>query len=331
MSEQNIKSFWERPEGTTGKLMLWVLGAGALWVLYTALPWIITLAQNTITAVALLAVLFAMVFVLLDPKFQNFVSYMYKVAMRGITGAFIKLDPVAILETYISDLKKSREDMAKKIGELRGGISNLRNQILRNKEDMQDNLRLADAARDANKEQTFILQTRKAGRLEKSNKRLEDLYFRMQKLYEYLVKMHENSGSTLEDIVDQVKVAKEERAMVNQGHSAFRSALKILSGNHGDDMYDGAMDFIVEDAGNKMGEIENFMTMSGSFMDSIDLQNGVYQDDGIRMLDEWEKGNSSSLLITNNAKPLGARDVTETDKVLSSSSKQTDNKYSSLI
>ena len=38
------------------------------------------------------------------------------------------------------------------------------------------------------------------------------------------------------------------------------------------------------------------MDMSKGFMESIDLQNGVFEEDGLQMLEKWEKEGVSFLL-----------------------------------
>jgi hypothetical protein len=60
----------------------------------------------------------------------------------------------------------------------------------------------------------------------------------------------------------------------------------------------------------KIGEIEDFVRLSDSFMSSVDLQNGVYEAEAIKMLEDWEKnadsivlGESKRLLIENNPSP----------------------------
>jgi hypothetical protein len=49
------------------------------------------------------------------------------------------------------------------------------------------------------------------------------------------------------------------------------------------------MEGIAEDVANKVGEMERMMELSSEFMTSVDLQNGVFADEGLRMLEEWEK------------------------------------------
>lgn len=38
------------------------------------------------------------------------------------------------------------------------------------------------------------------------------------------------------------------------------------------------------------------MEMSASFMDSVDLQNGIFEEEGLKMLEKWEKEGVSLLL-----------------------------------
>ena len=42
--------------------------------------------------------------------------------------------------------------------------------------------------------------------------------------------------------------------------------------------------------------MERFMEMSASFMDSVDLQNGVFEEEGLKMLEKWEREGVSLFL-----------------------------------
>lgn len=57
-----------------------------------------------------------------------------------------------------------------------------------------------------------------------------------------------------------------------------------------------ALEAIATDVSSKMGEMENFMQMSEKIMNGIDLQNGVFEEEGLKMLEDWEKKGSSLLL-----------------------------------
>ena len=49
--------------------------------------------------------------------------------------------------------------------------------------------------------------------------------------------------------------------------------------------------------------MEQFMDMSSNFMDSINLQNGVFEEQGIKMLEEYEK-KSALLLMGDSSETL---------------------------
>jgi hypothetical protein len=169
--------------------------------------------------------------------------------------------------------------------------------IYNNKKEIQSNLQLASKAKATNKQSVMILKSRRAGRLRDSNVRLEDLYKKMEVLYRVLSKMYENSQVLMEDIQDQVKVKEQERKAIHASHSAMSSAMSIISGDPDKRaMFDMAMEAVAEDVGNKVGEMERFMEVSAGFMQSIDLQNGIFEEDGIKMLEKWEKESSSLLL-----------------------------------
>lgn len=297
MQQIKPKNFWERPEGITGGLFMAAIVLGGGYLLYQALPTLINLAQNTLYLAGLLAALAAVIYMVLDPKMRNLVWYIYKSIMRWITGIFVQIDPIGVLKTYIEELKKNLSKMNSQISNLKGQMYKLGEMIKQNQRNIQNNLSLAGKAKETGKEALMVLQARKAGRLQDSNVKLEDLYKRMEVLYRVLTKMYESSEIMLEDLTDQVVVKEQEYKAIKASHSAMRSAMNILSGNSDQRyMYDMALEAMADDVGQKVGEMERFMDMSKNFMDSIDLQNGVFEEEGLAMLDKWEKEGVSFLL-----------------------------------
>lgn len=296
-SEFKPKSFWQRPEGTTGMVFLAAVAIGAGYLMYAFGGFLIGALTNTINLLIFLVVLAAIVYMVLDPKARNLVWYMYKSVMRWVTGLFVQIDPVGILKSYIEDLKDNLRKMNKQISKLRGQMHKLQEIIFNNKKQIENNLQLASKAKESNKEAVMILKSRKAGRLKESNMRLEDLYRKMEVLYRVLSKMYENSQILMEDIKDQVFVKEQERKAIHASNSAMKAAMSVISGDPDKRaMFDMAMERITEDVAGKVGELERFMEMSSNFMDSVDLQNGVFEEEGLKMLEQWEKEGVSLIL-----------------------------------
>jgi hypothetical protein len=299
MDLQNYKpkGFFQRPEGITGILFAGGMVAAAGWFALNVLPTITDILNNTLYFGLSLTALAALVYAIIDPRLRNLVGYAYSGIMRFITGIFINLDPIGIMEGYIDELKKNLGKMNTQIGNLRGQMQKLGSIIKENQRQISQNMQIADAAKKNDKQAIMVLKSRAAGRLQDSNVRLDDLYKKMEIMHRVLVKMYENSEIMAIDLEDQVKVKKIERSAIQATHSAMNSAMSILSGDPDrKKMFDLALEAVNDDVSQKIGEMQRFMDLSSNFMSSIDLQNGVFEEEGMKMLEQWEKEGVSRLL-----------------------------------
>ncbi|MEM8525689.1 MAG: hypothetical protein AAGG68_13690 [Bacteroidota bacterium] len=299
------KSFWSRPEGVTGMIFMGGLIVGAGYLLVTFGAAILAALKTTIGIVVALSVLVLLIYMILDPRMRTLVSYMYKSVMRWITGIFVTLDPIGILKNYISDLEDNLRKMSKQIGALRGQMRKLKNTIDKNGKDINMNIKMASKAKEQGKQQQMILSSRKAARLKETNEKYAALHQRMEVMHRILTKMYSNSEILLEDTRDQVAVKEQERKAIRASHSAMKSAMSVISGDPDKrEMFDRAMEAVADDVANKVGEMERFMEMSANFMDSVDLQNGVFEEEGLKMLEKWEKESTILLMGENQSANL---------------------------
>ncbi len=319
-AQAKMKSFWQRPEGVVGFLVLAASIVGGSYALFIFLPSIILLLQNAIYATVLGAILFAIVFILLDKRFRTLVGAMYKSVMRFITGIFITIDPIGIIKNHLEALESNLAKMKDQLARLKGEIKKLQFKVQENEQVMKNQLKTASAAKEKGNTGVMVLQTRKAGRLQNSNLTLQGLLTKMEALYRVLFKMSEVSELLVEDVRDQISVKEAEYKAIRAGYSAFKSALSILNGGTDDKaLFDQTMQYLADDLGAKVGEIENFMDMSQGFLNSVDIQQGVFTTEGMELLDKWEK-QSDSLLLGDQKKlllaaPTGPGDVLEAETI----------------
>ncbi len=294
------KSFWQRPEGLTGGIALVGLAVGGVYLLNKFLPVLVGLAQNSLYLAGMLAALAGIVYVVLDPKTRNLVWYMYKSVMRWITGIFVNIDPIGILKSYIGSLEKSLRSLSKQIGALRGQMRQLKGTMDGNTAEIQKNMAIAERAQKQGDEKNLTLSTRKAGRLQEANAKYNALYSKMEVLYKVLTKMYENSEIVLEDTKDQINLKEQEYQAIKASHSAIRSAQSILSGDPDQRaMFDQALEQLADEVSQKVGDMERFMDTSRNLMDSIDLRNGVFEEEGLQLLEQWQ--NQSPILSESPA------------------------------
>lgn len=308
---QKPKSFWKRPEGVTGLIFLLALLAGAGFLIVTNLPAIVAAMQNVLILALTILVLGAIVYMVLDPRMRTLVGYMYKSVMRKITGMFVTIDPIGILENYVDDLQKNLQKMSTQIGNLRGQIRKLRTLISENNAEIEQNLMIAQKAKEKGIQNQLVLSSRKAARLKETNEKYEALLAKLEILYRVLTKMYQNSEILLEDTKDQVKHKKEERKAIRASHSAMKSAMNVISGDADKRaLFDAALEEIADDVAMKVGEMEQFMEMSSNFMESVDLQQGIFEEQGLKMLEEWEE-KSTLLLMGGSEKASDSLDLNE--------------------
>jgi hypothetical protein len=313
MEDRSTKSFWEKKEGVTGMIVL-ALGAAGL---YLAAPALIAfndrmtrLFESTTLMIGYGVILFIVANIVFNSKVQTLVRYGFKSAMRWITKWFAEIDPIGIMKNYIEDLIGKREVMAVSRDKLKGQITVLEKQINSNTADYEKSMSMAAIANKQGNAGQFKVQANNAGRMERLNKEsLVPLLTQLQLHLRAIDKYYEVTGTVIEDLKNEVKAREIERKMILASHSAMKAAKAILSGGtDAKELFDQAMEFVVEDFGMKMGEIDSFIENSKGFVEGLDMQNGVYEAEALKKLQAWEQkadsillGNGKAQLLENNA------------------------------
>jgi len=311
--DRSAKSFWSRPEGTTGMLMI----AGGLVASYFLLPplntimeGLVKLLSNTLHATFLGIALFAVIYVITNKKFQTLIRYFFKSAMRWLTSWFVEIDPIGIMRNYVEDMKEKQGVIATTKDKLRGQIKVLEEKIRNNSLGYEKAMALAKEAQKQDNKAALRVQGNQAMRLETVNKETYGPLLEQMKAHHRLAeKIYEVIGVHIADLSNEVEVQSDRRKMILASHSVMKAAKAILQGGTSErELFDQALEFVVEDYGMKLGEIESFMDASKPFVDSLDLQNGVFESEALKRLTEWEN-KSDSVLLGNQKQALLAHDL----------------------
>jgi len=345
--EQKLRSFWDRPEGKVGMFFMALLGVGGIMLFAKILPWLILFTQNLITFILMLTVAGALLYVLLDRKFWIRVGILYKVVMRKLTGLFITLDPIAVLKTRLQSMSSNLEKMNASIGKLKGVMRQLTQKIEENAKTAEQSMSIASHAKTRLPKATdeerlrmmgqIALQTRKAGRRENSNIRLTDLHQKMELMYRVLSKMYQAGQVAFEDTADEIEQREAEWKSIQAGWSAMQAAGRVINGDRDEmEVYQQTIEIITERLGQQIGEMERFTEISQSFMDGVDLQNGMFEARGLDMLQAWEKRSEEMILLPTSEKKLLIAQSANPDNILNFDSREPElvprkTKYERLI
>jgi len=311
------RSFWEKPEGTTG--MIFAVGGGsiALYALYHALPYLVTLLDNALHATIAGCVLFAVIYVLCDKRFQTLTSFAYQSLMRKITSIFVTVDALGIIKNYIRDMEKNLAKMMDQMSNLKGQIAALARQMNENARNIDTCFQMGKQAEKVGNKNQVTVQTRQAGRLQESNDKLKVLSEKLEILYRVLFKMSETAELVIVDTKQDVECKEREWKAVSAGNAAMRSAMSIMRGDVDKKaLFEQSLEFLIEDIGSKVGEMDQFMDISRKITEQIDLENGVFEAKGLEALEAWEQQIDSGSLLKPVDKKAILRDSANPKKVL---------------
>jgi phage shock protein A len=288
--ETKLKSFWEKPEGKTGMIALAAIIGGGLIAFIKFLPWLIALASNTLYLIFLLGAIGIILFLITNPQVRATAGVAFQLIMKKLTSAVIKTDPLAILGLKVREMEENLEKVGESLTKLNQTKSSLERDINKNVSNIENSMKQAAFAQKSGAQDQIYLKTRQAGRLQKSNMTLKELFVKVETMHRVLTKIYKNSAVVIADTKDEIDITAKEWETVKAATSAMRSAMNLINGNKDKRaIYEEAYEVLSDDIANKSGELEQMLEMSESFMSNIDLQNGMLQEDGLKMLDAWEK------------------------------------------
>jgi len=291
------KPWYKKPENIVAFAGIGLLGWGAINILDSALPTINRVLEQVLESIWLTAGVGLTVAILglllVNKDLHRLIWYGYKSAMRWITGRFIELDPIGIMQSYVDTLHVRMKEIRQGIATLRGQASQLENLIRATSKQAEKSMQLASQARnregEAGMRKQLRLQARKAGRAQETNMTYKGLHAKIVRHVAVMEKIKEASEFMIEDMEDTIEHETHKRKAIHASFKAMSAARRILAADEQREMYDRALQSNVDDYHNKLGEITQFMEDSQGFITTMDLENGVFEEDALLKLDEWEK------------------------------------------
>lgn len=280
---------WEKPGGTLGMIVAGLAVGGGCIVLYKILPFLISLTTNLLTLTLLVLALAGIGFLITNKRFRQTCSMLYFMVMRKITGLIIEIDPIAIVENKVKEMKKKILDIEKQMGSLNGLNKQNERKIEEKKRQLQNQIDLLNEYNKNNKRAEAGVAERQAvrlkGAIERQINRLED----SKKWYEILKSLKHAAELTVLDTENEVNDRKEEFESIKAQHKAFSSIMSIMKGDP-DQMEDftRAMDFMAYDITQKLGEMSNVIDETGGLLSQFAIEEGVASKKADELLKRYE-------------------------------------------
>ena len=118
-SKNSITTLVNQPGGKFGLFVAAVLGGIGLYFL---VPVLVGITWGLVQIACGLGILLVLIFILTNKQIKLSVSVAYFIFMRKLLGIFVKIDPIAIVERRLMDMKKKINQITKVMGDLKGYI-----------------------------------------------------------------------------------------------------------------------------------------------------------------------------------------------------------------
>jgi hypothetical protein len=299
---QGLKTFWQRPEGTVGKIVLVLAALAGAYGFVQILPFLIAAATDTLHLAIIIGAILALIFIVTDHRVTTLFKLMFQSVMRFLTGLFIELDPIGILKNYVAEMKKNLNIMDEQLGNLNGSIKTLQSQIDTNQKEAEHSMALANQAdkkmaagglSPIDQQQYMsakVTNQRHAASLISIDKSLSDLRDKLQILYNQLIRWRATAEFQVTDKENRVNEEEMRRKALKKAYSVFQAAKKIFRGDPvANQIYDQTLEYLADDAGQMLGEMEDFNRLANKLMTNMDLETGAMNDEAVQQLSEFQQ------------------------------------------
>jgi hypothetical protein len=287
------KSSLNAPEKITSWLVLGGFGAILFKLWGTILPFLIQTLENTLYFGLLVGTLILLFAVLSNKSIRTAGFFLFKMTMRRMAGLVWTINPIEVMKISIEEAKQEREKLNEQIGIVAEQDGKIDLVIRENNEKIRQKFAEANQALQMGEayKQMANLAAIEAGGLQDFNQRLQPMKENTAKVLNFLEKVHKASDFLIKEMEIKVSLKEKEYAIVKATSSAMKTAIRLFNGET-DSKYAfiQAADYIQEDMGRKLGEMKRAMQLSADFVKGVDIQNGVYSEKGLALLEQYNQG-----------------------------------------
>lgn len=290
-TQSKVKSFWTKPEGITGWLMIAGMAFVGIYFWGSIVPFIESMLESTLKVGIMLGISAGVIGIVSDAKMRAALGAVFKGVARLITNFVITIDPLGILKDHISKLKKYLDEINDQLGIINGQAKSLQLAIENNNKAMQHNMELVQAAKARNDVPKAQLAISDINRKKASNEEYMKLLNKINTIYQFMCKMRDNSDYILQDTIAQVDEEERKYKTINAAANALSKVKKFFTND--DELYNDTLSALEENFTQKLGAIDDFMIRSKGVLDNMDLNNDSNLIKGIELFNQWEKDNSA--------------------------------------
>src|SRR5271156_2119467 len=283
------KSFWSKPEGKPGMILMAIAAAAGAYGLYLALPFLITLVSNLLYLGLLVGVLVGAFALVMNGTVQSLAKNIFQSICRGIATAYTTIDPIGILKNQLDDMEKAKSELDQTIQKFAGSDNKLTAKInaktalvqtLMAKADELGRRIAAGQFKDNDSAETAKLQKEtwesQAGLEYQGIQQLQELEKQTADMLEKFRHWSRVSDAKIDRMKIKVDFYAAQREAILEAQKTLGIGIRLLKGDPEQlKLVDGAIEYLTDDAARTVGEIQEFNKMSDKMLLDIDVENSA--------------------------------------------------------
>ena len=301
---QKIKDLYKRPGGgfakLTGILVIAAIGFG----LYKALPFLVAAASNFLILLLELIGIAALLFLITNKEFRRGLQLVWLQAMRKFYGIIVNIDPIAILQNGINEMKQKLKTIKESVTKLESLLVGMKKKLSEYEKEFEHATaeRRALERNNSAGTKTDLLKYRSALQLVNNNISRGDQQIRAQKQriatsekYLDVMKQLEIAADfKVKDAEKELQYRKEEYEQAKAQTKAIRSVTSIFDGGLSRTMEEElAMNNVEDTINESIAEMNRMLDGSNEILANFEINNSINAEKADAILELFEKNGFS--------------------------------------
>ena len=299
--KDGLMELWNRPGGTFAKITggIALVGAGYAFLKY-CLPFLVAAAGNMLLLSAELVGLAAILFAVTSKTFLRGVSLTWLQIMRKFYGLIVNIDPIAILQNGINEMRKKLDTVNENVTKLESVLVSMRKKLTEYKNAFENNVRKRDALQRkmANIDDSTEVLKYKAqlqlinNEITRGNDQIKSQSERIitsEKYLDIMKKLQVAADFKVKDAQNELSYRKDEYEQAKAQQKAVSSITSILKGCLTSSMEEElAMEQVSNTINTSIAEINRLLDGSNDILVNFELNNDINSakaDEIVRMFD----------------------------------------------
>jgi hypothetical protein len=278
--------YWNTKEGKFGTVgMLAVLGLiGYGFAL--ALPWLLWFATNVLTFIITVAAIYLLLKILFSPNTWA----LYKIAVRAIAGWIVNLDPIALLEEGIVEMRDRLREFTAQRAKLKAAKRTVDGAVAQNNEIISQEQGRAQASIRKNDIMQATVHNQEIERKTKRNAKYKAFAETILNLDVLLERVQNMLNLRVQDAINEVEDMKLDMKVTGDVAGAVGAAKAILSGDPSKQaLFQRAYETAQTKINNNKGMIDQFIQDIQPLLAAQALDDEAAQERAREMMKKWEQ------------------------------------------